>query len=85
MLPTDFKCPLSNLSEAGLERARRNRKVWKAPMGSERWALILTAVKEQAGISRETGLSYVTAKRYLKRLETSASGPALSINEASKA
>ena len=49
----------------------------------------LAAMKEQrfsqGRMSRESGLSYNTVKKYLKRLETSVRGPAPSTNEASRA
>ena len=46
------------------------------PDGFERWASVLAGMKErefsQGRMSRETGLSYNTVKKYLKRLEAGA-------------
>jgi lambda repressor-like predicted transcriptional regulator len=43
------------------------------PDGFERWAPVLIGMKKrrfsQGRISRETGLSYNTVKKYLKRIE----------------
>jgi hypothetical protein len=73
-------------SNAGLERARRSGKVLERPDRFKGWALVLADMKEQGfsqgGMRRETALSYNTVKRYLKRLETPASAPASSTNEA---
>lgn len=65
---------ISDRTKAGLERAKRNGKVLGRPDGFDRWVPILTEMKEQklsqGRISRETGLSYNTVKKYLKRLDT---------------
>ncbi|HJQ29733.1 MAG TPA: hypothetical protein VJ827_10350, partial [Rubrobacter sp.] len=62
----------SERTKAGLERARRNGKVLGRPDGFERWAPVLAGMKDrgfsQGKMSRETGLSYNTVKKYLKRL-----------------
>ncbi len=64
---------ISERTKAGLERARRSGKVLGRPDGFERWAPVLGGMKEQGfsqgKISRETGLSYNTVKKYLRRLE----------------
>ncbi len=64
---------ISERTEAGLERARRNGKVLGRPDGFERWAPVLESMREressQGRMSRETGLSYNTVKKYLKRLD----------------
>lgn len=64
---------ISDRTKAGLERARRSGKVLGRPDGFEQWAPVLAGMKEQAfsqgRMSRETGLSYNTVKKYLKRLE----------------
>ena len=56
-----------------MERARRNGKVLGRPDGFKRWASVLASMKDQdfsqGRISRETGLSYNTVKKYLRRLE----------------
>jgi DNA invertase Pin-like site-specific DNA recombinase len=66
---------ISNRTKAGLERAKRNGKVLGRPDGFERWAPVLAKMKEQefsqGKMSRETGLSYNTVKKYLNRLEDS--------------
>ncbi len=63
---------ISDRTKAGLERARKNGKVLGRPDGFERWKDRLAAMKEdgysQGRMSRETGLSYNTVKKYLKRL-----------------
>jgi DNA invertase Pin-like site-specific DNA recombinase len=67
---------ISERTKAGLERARMNGKVLGRPDGFERWEPVLARMKEegfsQGRMSRETGLSYNTVKKYLKRLEASA-------------
>jgi len=64
---------ISDRTKAGLERARRNGKVLGRPDGFERWAPVLAEMKErefsQGRMSRDTGLSYNTVKKYLKRLD----------------
>lgn len=64
---------ISDRTKAGLERARRHGKVLGRPDGFERWAPVLSGMKErefsQGRMSRETGLSYNTVKKYLRRLE----------------
>ncbi|QIN84652.1 resolvase [Rubrobacter tropicus] len=63
---------ISDRTKAGLERARRSGKVLGRPDGFERWAPVLAGMRErefsQGRMSRETGLSYNTVKKYLKRL-----------------
>ncbi len=65
---------ISDRTKAGLERARKNGKVLGRPDGFERWAPVLVDMKEQGfsqgRMSRETGLSYNTVKKYLKQLES---------------
>lgn len=65
---------ISDRTKAGLERARRQGKVLGRPDGFERWAPVLTGMREQdfsqGRMSRETGLSYNTVKKYLTRLAT---------------
>jgi DNA invertase Pin-like site-specific DNA recombinase len=64
---------ISDRTQAGLERARRSVKVLGRPDGFERWAPVLTGMKErefsQSRMSLETGLSYNTVKKYLRRME----------------
>ena len=64
---------ISDRTKAGLERARRSGKVLGRPDGFARWAPVLAEMKEQefsrGRMSRETGLSYNTVKKYLKRLD----------------
>ena len=64
---------ISDRTKAGLERARKQGKILGRPDGFERWALVLAGMKEkefsQGRMSRETGLSYNTVKKYLRRLE----------------
>jgi DNA invertase Pin-like site-specific DNA recombinase len=64
---------ISERTKAGLERARRSGKVLGRPDGFERWDPVLAGMKEQefsqGKMSRETGLSYNTVKKYLRRLE----------------
>ena len=64
---------ISDRTRAGLERARRNGKVLGRPDGFARWTPVLAEMKErefsQGRMSRETGLSYNTVKKYLKRME----------------
>jgi len=59
-----------------LVRAKKQGKFLGRPDGFERWAPILADMKEQqfsqGRMSRETGLSYNTVKKYLKRLEAPA-------------
>lgn len=63
---------ISARTKAGLERARRNGKVLGRPDGFERWTSVLAGMRErefsQGRMSRETGLSYNTVKKYLRRL-----------------
>jgi DNA invertase Pin-like site-specific DNA recombinase len=63
---------ISDRTKAGLERARRSGKVLGRPDGFERWAPVLAGMKErefsQGRMARETGLSYNTVKKYLRRL-----------------
>lgn len=67
---------ISDRTKAGLERARRNGKVLGRPDGFEPWVPILAEMKaqgySQGKISRQTGLSYNTVKKYLRRLEVEA-------------
>ncbi len=67
---------ISGRTKAGLERARKNGKVLGWPDGFERWAPVLAEMKErrfsQGAMSRETGLSYNTIKKYLRRLKAEA-------------
>ncbi len=64
---------ISDRTKAGLERARRSGKVLGRPDGFERWAPVLSEMREQefsqGRMSRETGLSYNTVKKYLGRLD----------------
>jgi DNA invertase Pin-like site-specific DNA recombinase len=64
---------ISERTRAGLERARKNGKVLGRPDGFERWAPVLVEMREkrysQGLMSRETGLSYNTVKKYLKQLD----------------
>ena len=64
---------ISDRTKAGLERARKNGKVLGRPDGFELWAPVLTEMKEQGysqgAMSRQTGLSYNTVKKYLKRMK----------------
>ena len=63
---------ISERTKAGLERARKNGKVLGRPDGFEGWAPVLARMRErefsQGRMSRETGLSYNTVKKYLRRL-----------------
>jgi DNA invertase Pin-like site-specific DNA recombinase len=67
---------ISDRTKAGLERARRSGKVLGRPDGFERWAPVLAGMKKrkfsQGRMARESGLSYNTVKKYLKRMEPSA-------------
>jgi DNA invertase Pin-like site-specific DNA recombinase len=67
---------ISDRTKAGLERARRNGRILGRPDGYERWASVLVEMKEQGysqgRMSRETGLSYNTVKKYLGRLGSEA-------------
>jgi DNA invertase Pin-like site-specific DNA recombinase len=64
---------ISDRTKAGLERARRSGKVLGRPDGFERWVPVLIGMKKrgfsQGRMTRETGLSYNTVKKYLKRIE----------------
>ncbi len=64
---------ISERTKAGLERARSEGKAIGRPDGYSRWASELARMKEesysQGAMSRETGLSYNTDKKYLRRLE----------------
>jgi len=64
---------ISDRTKAGLERARRNGKVLGRPDGFERWAPILVGMRDkdfsQGRMNRETGFSYNTVKKYLRRLQ----------------
>ena len=70
---------ISDRTKAGLERARKNGKVLGRPDGFERWASVLAEMKDQeysqGRMSRETGLSYDTVKRYLRRIEKEKPAP----------
>ena len=61
---------ISDRTKAGLERARKQGKVLGRPDGFERWAPVLSEMREQefsqGRMSRETGLSYNTVKKYLQ-------------------
>ena len=63
---------ISDRTKADLERVRRSGKVLGRPDGFERWAPVLSKMREQkfsqGRMSRQTGLSYNTVKKYLKRL-----------------
>lgn len=63
---------ISDRTKAGLERARKNGKILGRPDGFERWGSVLAEMKgkgySQGRMSRETGLSYNTVKRYLRRV-----------------
>jgi DNA invertase Pin-like site-specific DNA recombinase len=63
---------ISGRTKAGLERARKNGKILGRPDGFERWGSVLAEMKgkgySQGRMSRETGLSYNTVKRYLRRV-----------------
>lgn len=65
---------ISDRTKAGLERARRSGKVLGRPDGFERWAPVLAGMRKrefsQGRMSRETGLSYNTVKKYLRRIES---------------
>jgi DNA invertase Pin-like site-specific DNA recombinase len=67
---------ISARTKAGLERARKNGKVLGRPDGFGRWAPVLAGMKErgfsQGAMSRETGLSYNTVKKYLRQLAAQA-------------
>jgi len=62
----------SDRTTAGLERARRSGRVLGRPDGFERWTPVLVEIRErrfsQGRMNRETGLSYNTGKKYLRRL-----------------
>jgi DNA invertase Pin-like site-specific DNA recombinase len=68
---------ISDRTKAGLERARRSGKVLGRPDGFERWAPVLAGMRakefSQGRMARETGLSYNTVKKYLRRIEAEAS------------
>ncbi len=70
---------ISERTKAGLERARKNGKVLGRPDGFEDWASVLAKMKEkeylQGRMSRETGLSYNTVKKYLRRLGVEGARP----------
>lgn len=70
---------ISQRTKAGLERARANGKKPGRPSGYERWVGELEWMKRagysQGAMSRETGLSYNTVKKYLKRVEAEARSP----------
>ena len=64
---------ISERTKAGLRRARSKGKTLGRPDGFERWRGELGGMRE-AGVSRgemsrRTGLSYNTVKKYLKRIE----------------
>lgn len=67
---------ISEITKAGLGRARKNGKVLGRLEGFKRWAPMLVRMKEQGysqGVrSRKTDLSYNTVKKYLRRLEDEA-------------
>jgi DNA invertase Pin-like site-specific DNA recombinase len=64
---------VSERTMAGLERARASGKTLGRPDGFERWSAELSEMKEagysQGAMSRETGLSYNTVKKYLRRMD----------------
>lgn len=64
---------ISERTRAGLERAKSNGQVLGRPDGFERWSGELAKMKaqgySQGAMSRESGLSYNTVKKYLRRLE----------------
>lgn len=68
---------VSERTKAGLERARVSGKTLGRPDGFERWGGELSRMKaegySQGAMSRQTGLSYNTVKKYLKRMELEAS------------
>ena len=67
---------ISDRTKAGFERARRSGKVLGWPDGFEHWVPVLAGMKERdfslGSMSRDTGLSYNTVKKHLKRLEAGA-------------
>ena len=67
---------ISDRTKVGLERANKSGKVLGRPDGFERWAPVLDEMRRrefsQGRMARETGLSYNTVKKYLKRMEPSA-------------
>ena len=67
---------ISDRTKAGLERARKQGKALGRPDGFERWAPVLAGMRERAfsqgKMSRETGLSYNTVKKYLRRMDAEA-------------
>lgn len=64
---------ISDRTKAGLERARKQGRILGRPDGFERWAPVLAGMRKrefsQGRMARETGLSYNTVKKYLRRLE----------------
>ncbi|MGF1472934.1 MAG: recombinase family protein [Rubrobacteraceae bacterium] len=64
---------ISDRTKAGLARARASGKVIGRPDGYELWRPVLESMVEQnygkKRMSRETGLSYNTIKKYLNKLE----------------
>lgn len=68
---------VSERTIAGLERARASGKTLGRPDGFEHWSTELSRMKEegysQGAMSRQTGLSYNTVKKYLRRMEAEAS------------
>ncbi len=67
---------ISDRTKAGLERARSQGKILGRPDGLERSAPVLAGMREhefsQGRMARETGLSYNTVKKYLRRMGPSA-------------
>ncbi len=64
---------ISERTKAGLRRARGKGKTLGRPDGFERWGPVLAGMREEevsrGEMSRRTGLSYNTVKKYLKKLD----------------
>ncbi len=64
---------ISDRTKAGLERARAQGKIIGRPDSFERWRPVLEGMLEEGygkkKMSRETGLSYNTVKKYLARMD----------------
>ena len=65
---------ISDRTKVGLEGAGRQGKVLGKPDAFGRWAPVLSEMKEQefsqGRMSRRTGLSYNTVKKYIRRIES---------------
>ncbi len=74
---------ISDRTKAGLARARAAGKVIGRPDGYDRWSPVLEQMRKEGygtkRMSRETGLSYNTVKKYLARMDSTPEegGPAL--------